>query len=134
MEYVVVKVPGEPDIMGRVELLDEKQIVIRDPVYLRVRDSMSGGLAIGMQRATMFADKNEHSLSLDLSKVLHYYSPAEGVADYYDDVITAYVEYHDAQLIQQLNDEPVDNEEERDFLKKMSKMMLDQMTANTVYH
>ncbi len=134
MEYIVVKIPGEPDIMGKVQLLDSVQIVIKDPVYLRVRDSMSGGLAIGMQRATMFADEDKHILSLDLSKVLSYYSPAEGVTEYYEGVITAYVEYHDAQLIDQLTEEPVDQQDEKEFIKKMSKIMLDQMTANTVYH
>jgi len=132
MEYAIVKISGESDIMGRVAMLDNDYIQLENPVYIQIRPSRSGSLSVGMQRATMFAGEGDHILLLDLTKVLSYYKPSDGMIDYYNDAIQTYMEYHDSAMEEQLaaTEEAEDSEE---FVKSLREF-LNIKNANTAYH
>jgi hypothetical protein len=136
MEYAVVKVPGDSDIMGRVALLDSNHIQLEDPVYITIRPSVTGSLAVGMQRATLFAAPGNHLLLLDFSKVLSYYKPSDGVIKYYKEIIQTYQEHHDLVLDDQLNDEEEveHTEDSEEFVRTLSEFLNNRKNANTAYH
>jgi hypothetical protein len=124
MEYAVVKVPGDSDIMGRVALLDSNHIQLEDPVYITIRP-----------RATLFAAPGNHLLLLDFSKVLSYYKPSDGVIKYYKEIIQTYQEYHDLVLDDQLIDEEVEHtEDSEEFVRTLSEFLNNRKNANTAYH
>ena len=133
MEYVVVKISGESDIIGKLVLLDQKEMKIEDPVYVSLRPNMDGSLAIAMQRATLFAPKGEHILTLDIDKVLTYYNPSENVAKYYTEVIERYTDHHDEVFDKQVRGDYEEVEDSEDFIRKLSEFLIEK-NANTAYH
>jgi len=131
MEYAVVKIAGESDIMGRVVSLDEDNIVLAHPMYVIVRQSMATkGLSMVMQRATMLAEN--HELELDLEQVIGYYYPAPEVVDYYQEVVYAHTSMYDGMFRKQMTGEDF-QEESSEILDKLSEY-LTKSSSNTVFH
>jgi len=132
MQYAVIKVAGESDMMGAVKLLDDEQIILLDPMYVIMKPNMiEDRMSIMMTRATILADS--HELVLDLSKIMGYYNPAVEIVEYYEEIRQAYKQKYDAKFRQQLiNDEQDDQTKER--LLELAKSMLSPSTANTMLH
>jgi|13_taG_2_1085334.scaffolds.fasta_scaffold14838_2 hypothetical protein len=130
MEYAVVKVAGESDIMGKVKLLDDNTIVLEDPMYVIIRQNTSRGLTLAMQRATLLADI--HEIELDFSKVMGYYYPAPEVCSYYDECVDAHTTMYDEMFRKQITGEEY-TEQSSDLLDTISNM-LQSKTSNTVFH
>ena len=132
MQYAVIKVAGESDMMGAVKLLDDEQIILLDPMYVIMKPNMiEDRMSIMMTRATILADS--HELVLDLSKIMGYYNPAVEIVEYYEEIRQAYKQKYDAKFRQQLlNDEQDDQTKER--LLELAKSMLSPSTANTTLH
>ena len=133
MDYIVVKVAGESDIMGRLVVLDEQSVKIQDPVYVFMKPTMRGGLSLGMTRATMLSD--DHNLELDLNKVLTYYYPSSSACEYYEEVIETYREYYDKRFndTMEADDEP-EEQEDSDLMKRIKDLLAPSESANTVLH
>ena len=133
MDYIVVKVAGESDIMGRLVVLDEQSVKIQDPVYVFMKPTMRGGLSLGMTRATMLSD--DHNLELDLNKVLTYYYPSSSACEYYEEVIETYREYYDKRFndTMEAEDEP-EEQEDSDLMKRIKDLLAPSESANTVLH
>jgi len=132
MQYAVIKVAGESDMMGAVKLLDDEQIILLDPMYVIMKPNMiEDRMSIMMTRATILSDS--HELVLDLSKIMGYYNPAVEIVEYYEEIRQAYKQKYDAKFRQQLiNDEQDDQTKER--LLELAKSMLSPSTANTMLH
>lgn len=132
MQYAVVKVAGESDMMGELKLLDHDQIVLQDPMYVIMKPSLvEERLSIMMTRATILAD--DHKLSLDLNRIMGYYNPAPEIITYYEEIRQAYVTRYDAKFRKQLMEDEPDEETKRRLLE-MAKDMLSPSTANTTLH
>ena len=133
MDYIVVKVAGESDIMGRLVVLDEQSVKIQDPVYVFMKPTMRGGLSLGMTRATMLSE--DHNLELDLNKVLTYYYPSSSACEYYEEVIETYREYYDKRFndTMEAEDEP-EEQEDSDLMKRIKDLLAPSESANTVLH
>lgn len=133
MDYIVVKVAGESDIMGRLVVLDEQSVKIQDPVYVFMKPTMRGGLSLGMTRATMLSD--DHNLELDLNKVLTYYYPSSSACEYYEEVIETYREYYDKRFNDTMEaDEEPEEQEDSDLMKRIKDLLAPSESANTVLH
>ncbi len=134
MDYIVVKVAGESDIMGRLVVLDEQSVKIQDPVYVFMKPTMTGGLSLGMTRATMLSD--EHNLELDLNKVLTYYYPSSSACEYYEEVIETYREYYDKRFKHgmETEEEELEEKEDTDLMKRIKDLLAPSESANTVLH
>lgn len=132
MQYAVIKVAGESDMMGAVTLLDDEQIILQDPMYVIMKPNMvEDRMSIMMTRATILSDN--HELVLDLSKIMGYYNPAVEIIEYYEEIRQAYVTKYDAKFRRQLlNDEQEDQTKER--LLELAKSLLSPSTANTTLH
>jgi hypothetical protein len=132
MQYAVIKVAGESDMIGAVTLLDDEQIILQDPMYVIMKPNMiEDRMSIMMTRATILSDN--HELVLDLSKIMGYYNPAVEIIEYYEEIRQAYATKYDAKFRQQLlNDEQEDQTKER--LLELAKSMLSPSTANTTLH
>lgn len=132
MQYAVIKVAGESDMMGAVKLLDDEQIILQDPMYVIMKPNMiEDRMSIMMTRATILSDN--HELILDLSKIMGYYNPAAEIIEYYEEIRQAYTTKYDAKFRQQLlNDEQDDQTKER--LLELARSMLSPSTANTTLH
>lgn len=132
MQYAVIKVAGESDMMGAVTLLDDEQIILQDPMYVIMKPNMvEDRMSIMMTRATILSDN--HELVLDLSKIMGYYNPAVEIIVYYEEIRQAYVTKYDAKFRRQLlNDEQEDQTKER--LLELAKSLLSPSTANTTLH
>lgn len=133
MDYIVVKVAGESDIMGRLVVLDEQSVKIQDPVYVFMKPTMRGGLSLGMTRATMLSE--DHNLELDLNKVLTYYYPSSSACEYYEEVIETYREYYDKRFndTMEADDEP-EEQEDSELMKRIKDLLSPSESANTVLH
>ena len=132
MQYAVIKVAGESDMMGAVKLLDDEQIILQDPMYVIMKPSLvEERLSIMMTRATILAD--DHKLSLDLNRIMGYYNPAPEIITYYEEIRQAYVTRYDAKFRKQLMEDEPDEETKRRLLE-MAKDMLSPSTANTTLH
>lgn len=143
MEYVVVKLQGDSDMIGKLALLDDKTITIEDPVYVSVRLSqVSGQLTLGMSRATLLADSEGHKLTLDLSAILSYYYPSEQVVKYYEQVVEKYVSTYDVKfneiLMETNNEQEIESETfSREVLEKLAEFLTVESitpTSNSTYH
>lgn len=132
MQYAVIKVAGESDMMGAVTLLDDEQIILQDPMYVIMKPNMvEDRMSIMMTRATILSDN--HELVLDLSKIMGYYNPAVEIIEYYEEIRQAYATKYDAKFRRQLlNDEQEDQTKER--LLELAKSLLSPSTANTTLH
>lgn len=132
MQYAVIKVAGESDMMGAVTLLDDEQIILQDPMYVIMKPNMvEDRMSIMMTRATILSDN--HELVLDLSKIMGYYNPAVEIIEYYEEIRQAYTTKYDAKFRRQLlNDEQEDQTKER--LLELAKNLLSPSTANTTLH
>jgi len=132
MQYAVIKVAGESDMIGAVTLLDDEQIILQDPMYVIMKPNMiEDRMSIMMTRATILSDN--HELVLDLSKIMGYYNPAVEIIEYYEEIRQAYATKYDAKFRRQLlNDEQEDQTKER--LLELAKSMLSPSTANTTLH
>jgi hypothetical protein len=132
MQYAVIKVAGESDMIGAVTLLDDEQIILQDPMYVIMKPNMiEDRMSIMMTRATILSDN--HELVLDLSKIMGYYNPAVEIIEYYEEIRQAYATKYDAKFRQHLlNDEQEDQTKER--LLELAKSMLSPSTANTTLH
>ena len=132
MQYAVIKVAGESDMIGAVTLLDDEQIILQDPMYVIMKPNMiEDRMSIMMTRATILSDN--HELVLDLSKIMGYYNPAVEIIEYYEEIRQAYATKYDAKFRRQLlNDEQEDQTKER--LLELAKNMLSPSTANTTLH
>lgn len=133
MDYIVVKIAGESDIMGRLVTLDEHSVKIQDPVYVFMKPTMRGGLSLGMTRATMLSD--DHNLELDLNKILTYYYPSSSTCEYYEEVIETYREFYDKRFndTMEADDEP-EEQEDSDLMKRIKDLLTPSESANTVLH
>lgn len=132
MQYAVVKVAGESDMMGELKLLDHEQIILQDPMYVIMKPSLiEERLSIMMTRATILAD--DHELSLDLNRIMGYYNPAPEIITYYEEIRQAYVTKYDAKFRKQLMEDEAD-EQTKQRLLEMAKNMLSPSTANTTLH
>lgn len=133
MQYAVIKIPGESDIIGLVKLLDDKTIVLQDPMYVIMRPN-NDRMSVALTRATILAEHDQHVLSVDLDKVIGYYNPAEEVCTYYEEIRSAYVTKYDAKFRKQLlNDSYEEDNQRQEFLEQLRDILsLD--TANTVIH
>lgn len=143
MEYIVVKLHSDSDILGRLALLDDKHITIEDPVYVNVRLSqMTGQLTLGMSRATLLADSEGHKLTLDLSAILSYYYPSEQIIKYYEQVVEQYVSRYDIKfneiLMETNNEQEIESETfSREILDKLAEFLTVEPTtptSNSTYH
>lgn len=133
MDYIVVKVAGESDIMGRLVVLDEQSVKIQDPVYVFMKPTMRGGMSLGMTRATMLSE--DHNLELDLNKVLTYYYPSSSACEYYEEVIETYREYYDKRFNDTMEaDEEPEEQEDSDLMKRIKDLLAPSESANTVLH
>jgi vacuolar-type H+-ATPase catalytic subunit A/Vma1 len=133
MDYIVVKVAGESDIMGRLVVLDEQSVSIQDPVYVFMKPTMRGGLSLGMTRATMLSDN--HNLELDLNKVLTYYYPSSSACEYYEEVIETYREFYDKKFTDTMEaDEEPEEQEDSELMQRIKDLLTPSESANTVLH
>ncbi len=98
MEHIVVKIAGEPEILGRSIELTENSVKIEDPVYIGVKVSSSGRMQLSFQRATLLASPDKHQINVDMKNVLLYYYPSEYVSSYYESMIEEYREYYDVKF------------------------------------
>lgn len=134
MQYAVIKIPGESDIIGLVKMLDDTTIILQDPMYVIMRPS-NNRMSVAFTRATLLAEENQHELSVDLDKVIGYYNPAEEICTYYEEIRSAYVTKYDAKFRKQiLNDSYEEDSQRQDFLEQLRDMILSSDTANTVIH
>jgi hypothetical protein len=127
MEYVVVKTMTSEDIIGRLKMVDEKELILEDPCYVNIRPKLNGNIHFGMMRVTLLGDK--HEITLPVEKVLTYYAASENVSKYYNKVITTYDEHYDEQFDQLLDDhlkynEYEEDEEETEMIKTYMERML----------
>ena len=126
MEYVVVKTMTSEDIIGRLKMVDEKELIIEDPCYVNIRPKLNGNIHFGMMRVTLLGDK--HEITLPVEKVLTYYAASENVSKYYNKVIDTYDNHYDEQFAQildnSMNDDYEEDEEETEMIKTYMERML----------
>ena len=126
MEYVVVKTMTSEDIIGRLKMVDEKELIIEDPCYVNIRPKLNGNIHFGMMRVTLLGDK--HEITLPVEKVLTYYAASENVSKYYNKVIDTYDNHYDelfAQILDNsMNDDYEEDEEETEMIKTYMERML----------
>lgn len=127
MEYVVVKTMTSEDIIGRLKMVDDKELIIEDPCYVNIKPKLNGNIHFGMMRVTLLGDK--HEITLPVEKVLTYYAASENVSKYYNKVIDTYDNHYDEQFAQLLDDhlkygEYEEDEEETEMIKTYMERML----------
>ena len=128
MEYVIVKTMTSEDIIGRLKMVDEKELILENPCYVNIRPKMNGNIHFGMMRVTLLGDK--HEISLPVEKVLTYYAPSEIVSKYYTKVINTYDKHYDETFAQMLDNSinesmnEYDEEEETEMIKTYMERML----------
>ena len=126
MEYVVVKTMTSEDIIGRLKMVDEKELIIEDPCYVNIRPKLNGNIHFGMMRVTLLGDK--HEITLPVEKVLTYYAASENVSKYYNKVIDTYDNHYDEQFAQildnSMNHDYEEDEEETEMIKTYMERML----------
>ena len=125
MEYVIVKTMTSEDIIGRLKMIDEQELIIEDPCYVNKKPKMNGNIHFGMMRVTLLGDK--HEIILPVEKVLTYYAASENVSRYYTKVIDTYDKHYDdtfAQMLDNSINEEYDDEEETEMIKTYMERML----------
>jgi hypothetical protein len=136
MEYVVIKTLADEDIIGRLRMVNDKELTLEDPCYVNIKLKANGIINFGMMRVTLLADK--HELSIPVEKVLTYYPASDIVSKYYNKVISDHILYHDETFKQLLDDhmnyndyEEVQDEGETELIKTYMEKLLQ---ANTSIH
>lgn len=137
MEYVVIKTMAAEDIIGRLKMVDEKELTLENPCYVNVRPRTNGNIHFGMMRVTLLADK--HEITIPVEKVLTYYTASDIVSKYYNKVITDHILHHDETFKQLLDDhmnyddvyEEAQDENETELIKTYMEKLLQ---ANTSIH
>jgi hypothetical protein len=134
MEYVIVKTMTAEDIIGKLKLADDKELVLIDPCYVNIKLRMGGAIHFGMMRVTLLGDK--HEIKLPIEKVLTFYAASDNVSKYYNKVVSAYDEYYDEQFAQLLDDrlqyegyKEDEDEEETEMIKTYMEKLLQSNTS-----
>lgn len=100
MEIIVLKLISNEEVLAELKSQDDKEFVLRNPVGVAIVRGSTGQPSVGFAPFPLHAEqKSETIISIDKSKVIYHYAPAEDFVTNYNQIFGSGIVLPSKQLI-----------------------------------